>query len=256
VKAQALPVVEPRVSPTGRAIAVYAVTSPDVAGRRFTIEGRRMQAVRFGQVALAIAYLDPLEYTGEALERKRSNPVVLSAEARLQERIVERLSRLGTVLPQALLTVYPDMQALEAAARTLHQRWNRALARLAEKDEYSLRLFVGPHLRERAEPYVLRVSERAVRRSRLVEPRAGADVAAVGEHVRALWEACTAKAAAVRTIKTQAGRGPVLSAAFLVARSEREAFALLVSEHRVRGSELGITYYLEGPLAPFTFARL
>jgi hypothetical protein len=248
-------VVEPRVSPTGRAIAVYAVTSPEVAGRRFTIDGRRMQAVRFGQVALAIAYLDPLEYTGEALEHKRTDPVALAAEARVQEHVAERLGRLGTVLPQALLTVFADMPGLEAAARTQHQRWNRALARLAEKDEYSLRLFVGPHLRESPEPYVLRVSERAMRRSRLVEPRSGADVAAVGEHVRALWEACTVKAAAVRTIKTPGGRGPVLSAAFLVARSERDAFALLVSEHRLRGSELGITYYLEGPLAPFTFAR-
>ncbi|HTV72787.1 MAG TPA: GvpL/GvpF family gas vesicle protein [Candidatus Acidoferrales bacterium] len=253
-KAQALPVVEPRVAPTGRAIVLYAVTSLELAGRRLTVDGRRMQAVRFGQVALAIAYVDPGEYAGEALERKRSDPLALTTEARMQAHLVERLARHVTVLPQRLFTVFADMAALEAAARTLHQRWNRALTRLAEKDEYSLRLFVGPHLRGSGEPYVLRVSERAMRSSRLVERRAGADAQAVAAHVRELWQACTAHAAGVRTVKTPAGRGPILSAVFLVPRSAREAFALVVSEQRVRAGRLGITYYLEGPLAPYTFS--
>ncbi|HEY0798665.1 MAG TPA: GvpL/GvpF family gas vesicle protein, partial [Candidatus Baltobacteraceae bacterium] len=83
-----------------------------------------------------------------------------------------------------------------------------------------------------------------------------ADTEAIAAHVRDLWQACIACAVSVRTVKASPRRGPVLSAVFLVSQANADAFALTISEHRTRATALGITYYLEGPLAPFTFAPL
>ena len=76
---------------------LFAVGSPELASRRYTIEGRRVQAIRFGRLALLLGYVDQAAYASEELERRRDGLPFLRTEARIHERAVERASALGAV---------------------------------------------------------------------------------------------------------------------------------------------------------------
>src|ERR1700676_1986902 len=110
---QTAPRVEPRIYPAGRAVVLYGVAAPELAGRRLVIEGRRIQAVRFGRLSLLIAFVAQGEYAGEELERHRCDAVWLRNEARIHERAVERAAAHAAIVPARLLTVFAHPASLE-----------------------------------------------------------------------------------------------------------------------------------------------
>jgi hypothetical protein len=71
--------------------------------------------------------------------------------------------------------------------------------------------------------------------------------------VAELWRGCAGHATAVRRVEGAPARGLLGSIVYLVAASEAESVPLLVSNAALAGAELGLTYYLEGPRAPFSF---
>jgi hypothetical protein len=229
---------------------LLAVCSPDVAGRRLVIEGRRVQAVRFGRLALILSFVEQSSYSVDEIERRRQEPAWLAAEARLLEQTVERSRAAGAVLPMRLLTVYPHSAALEESVREHYARWSRALTRLGSKRECVVHLYAGPHAAPGGEPYVVRISQRSLRSSRA--PSIKADAAIVA-HAQALWQACTKVATATRRVQTGGRRGALWSAALLVSERDVATLSALIAGSAEAGAPLGISAYLEVPHAPFTF---
>jgi hypothetical protein len=250
-KSQSAPSVQPRVYPAGRAVLLFAVGSPELASRRYTIEGRRVQAIRFGRLALLLGYVDQAAYASEELERRRDDLPFLRTEARIHERAVERASALGAVAPVRLLSAFTHPAALEQYARENYARWSRSLTRLGEKRELVVHLFAGPHTPPGGEPYLLRVTARATRSTRA--PHFKGDPAIV-EHTKALYRACSAAASSTRRVQAASHRGALFSAAYLLAPAGVDALRAALAEQSLAGAALGITAYLEGPRPPFSFA--
>lgn len=229
---------------------LLGVCAPDLAGRRLTIDGRRVQALRCGRVALLVAYVDQAAYAPAEIERRRSEPAWFAAEARLLERAVERAGVHGRVLPVKPLTAFADAEALETYADEHVARWSRALARLGGKRECAVHLFVGPHAAPGGAPYVARVAVAAGRHGRVP---AFAEDSAVSRHALAVWRDVTAIAIAVRTVRTGNRRSALWSAVILLEESEIPALATVLERSAEAGTPLGVSAYLEAPRAPFTF---
>lgn len=241
----------PNLHPAGRAVTLLAACGPELAGRRLVIEGRRVFSVRFGRLALLLSYVDPAQYGPSELERRRSDAAWQAQEARIHERAVERASAHGHVLPLRPLTVVAGTDVLEGYVREHAPRWTRGLARLGNKRECAVHLYVGPHAMPLSEPYLLRVAGRANRSNRAPIITARAEIA---QHAQRVWEACSARAQGVRRIRGPERRGDLWAAALLVAPSDVGPLAEAVEGCAAVGATLGITAYFEGPRAPFSFA--
>jgi hypothetical protein len=239
-----------RVYPAGRAVLLYAYAAPELAGRRFSVEGRKVHAIRYGRLALLVGFADRDAYADDQVERRRGDAGWLRAEARVHERAVERAAALAPLVPARLLSVYGSPEALEQAVRQAYVRWSRLLARLAGKRECVLHAFLGPHAEPVLEAYLLRVSARAARTSRLPVPKAPPAIASA---VQGVWKACAASAGAARALQRPTGRGALGSVAFLVDEGGETALRALVAAASAEAAALGVTYYLEGPRLPFTF---
>jgi hypothetical protein len=184
------------------------------------------------------------------VERRRADENWLRSEARLHEQVAARASGAGSFVPARLLQVFPHRLALEEAAADHEARWSRSLTRFAEKREFALHVFAGPHSAPSSESYLLRVASHVSKSVRRIPLKASDEIVArVGE----LWRACAGHATAVRRIEGVPARGSLGSLVYLVAASEAESVPLLVAKASVAGAELGLTYYLEGPRAPFSF---
>ena len=240
-----------RVYPAGRAVLLYAFAGPELAGRRFSVEGRRIHAMRYGDLSLLVGFADREAFAGDRLERSRGDAEWLRTEARIHERAVERASAHAAVVPARLLSVYAGPEALEQAVRQTHVRWSRLHARLAGKREFVLHAFAGPHAAPGIESYLMRVSARASRSSRVPVPKAPAPIADAVQH---LWKACAAASSATRALQRPTARGALGSVAYLVDEGSDDALRAAIAEAASAGAGLGITYYLEGPRLPFTFA--
>ncbi len=240
----------PRVYPVGRAVLLLAVCAPEFAGRRFAVGGRRLQAMRFGRLALLLAFVDQEAYAPDEIERKRSDPKWLAAEARLLESGVERLRPSASVVPLPLLTAFSHSSELEAYARDRYAKWMRALTRVGSKRECVVHLYAGPHAPPGGEPYVLRVSQQATRAARVPAFKAPPETL---EHAQRVWSACTALASAARRVNTSGRRGALWSAALLLCEEDVAKLSRLLESFSAAGAALGITVHLEAPRAPFTF---
>jgi hypothetical protein len=240
-----------RVFPAGRAVLLYAFAAPELAGRRFSVEGRKLHAVRYGRLALLVGFADRQTYAGDQLEQLRGDAEWLRTEARIHERAAERASAHAAVVPARLLSVYGSSDALEQAVRSAYVRWSRSLARLAGKREYVVHAFRGPHAAPDLDSYLLRVSARAARSNRLLVPKAPPPIA---DAVQAVWKACAASAGAVRPLQRSTTRGALGSVAYLLDEGGEEALRATVAAGAAAAAPLGVTYYLEGPRLPFTFA--
>jgi hypothetical protein len=229
---------------------LLGVCAPELAGRRLMIEGRRVQAVRYGRLALLLSFVDQSGYSVDEIGRRRGEPGWLAAEARLLEQAVERSRAIGTVLPMRLLTVYPHAAALEENVSEHYARWSRALTRLGSKRECVVHLYAGPHSAPGGEPYVVRISQRSLRTARAPGIKAAPEIAA---HAHQLWYACTKVATATRRVQTGDRRGALWSASLLVNERDVATLTALVEASAEAGARLGVSAYLETPHAPFTF---
>jgi hypothetical protein len=240
----------PRVYPVGRAVLLLAVCSPTLAGRRIAVEGRRIQAIRFGRLALLIAFVDQATYAAPELERKRADSTWLATEARILEQAVERVRTAAVVLPMPLLTAFAHAAELDAFAAERQVKWTRALARVGIKRECVVHVFAGPHARPGGEPYVLRVTQHASRSARMPALGVSPEMSA---HALSVWQACTKRSTATRRVGTGGRRGALWSAVFLLGEDDVAALGAELEELSGAGAALGLTIHLEAPRAPFTF---
>ncbi len=249
-RTQTAPRVQPRIYPAGRAVVFHGFGAPQLAGRRFVVDGRRFVAVRFGRLALLISFVDQAAYAPDEIERRRADSDWFRTEARYHERAVARASAMAPFVPGRLLTVFSHPLALEETAAESYARWSRSLTRLGGKREFTLHVFAGPHAAPGGEPYLLRVAARATRSTRVPTPKLADDVAGALEEVRG---SCEAQATALRRIAGAPARGLIAAVVYLVDEEKCELLKMLVTKAALAGKALGLTYYLEGPRAPFSF---
>ncbi len=240
----------PRTYPVGRAVLLLGVGAADLAGRRVTVDGRRVQTVRFGSLALVVAFVDQAAYDANEIARKRTEPAWLGAEARALERAVDRLAAAGDILPMKLLTVFPHAGALEAVAAERHARWSRALVRLGTKRECVVHVYAGPHIAPGSAAYVARVSGAATRATRMPAFRGEAATISLLE---GLWRDLAGVAIASRRIPPDPARGAQFTQAFLVSEADVAALGALVERFNAAAAGAGHIAYLEGPRRPFSF---
>ena len=240
----------PRPYPVGKAALLLGACSPELAGRRLVIEGRRVQAIRSGRLALLVSYVDQQDYAPAEVDRRRADGACLAAEARLLEQAVERAATHGRVLPMRVLTVFPHPEALERCAREQGARWLRALGRLGSKRECAVHVYAGPHAQPGGAPYVARIASRASRSGRT--PSLSAD-AAIAAHALTVWRDATALAIATRGVQTAQRHGALWSAVLLLEENDVGLLAAVLEHLAETGAPLGIATYLEAPRAPFSF---
>ncbi len=242
--------VRPRLYPADRAVLLLGVAAHELAGRRATIDGRRVKAVRYGSLALVVAFVEQAGYDAAEIARKRVDPAWLGAEARALERAIDRLATGGEILPMKLLTAFPDAGALEAAAAEHHARWSRALARLGRKRECAVHVYGGPHVPPGGTAYVARVSDGASRTSGM--PSFPGDPASIAL-LEALWRDLGGVAIAARRLIARPARGARFSLACLVGEPDAAAVVALVDRFNAAGAGAGLVAYVEGPRRPFSF---
>lgn len=241
-----------RVYPAGRAATLYAVCDSQLAGRRLSVEGRNVVALGFERFALLLSYVDRNSYTAEALKQRSDDRVWHAAEARVYERAVERASRHGVVLPMRLPTIVANTNELAAFVAENSLRWSRSLARLGGRRECVVHLVSGPHASLLTnEPYSIRIAKRVSRSARLPALEGSP---AVVEFARSVWQSCTSLAQAVKRIAPVDPRGVIWSAVLLLGDGDVSAIARTLERSATAGAALGVTTYLEGPRAPFSFA--
>jgi hypothetical protein len=234
----------------GRAVLLLGIANAALAGRRLNVDGRRVQGIRYGSIALVVTFVDQDAYERDEIARKRVEASWLATEARALERAVDRLAASGDVLPMKLLTVFPDAGALEAHALERAARWTRALARVGSKRECVVHVYAGPHVAPGSGAYVARVSECATRATLLPVFKGDAPLA---EALGSLWRDCVGLGLASRRIVPMPSRGAHFSLAILLPQGDVEALGALVDRWNARGSALGLIAYCEGPRRPFTF---
>ncbi len=243
--------VQTKVYPAGRAVLLFAVGPGELAARRFAVEGRRVQGLRYRRLTLLVSYVEQSAYAAEELARRRSDVDFLRHEARIHERVVERAGVAGVALaPARLLTAFAHPAALEEFASAQYSRWCRALTRFGDKRELVVHAFAGPHAAPEGAPYLLRVPPFVARTPRAWQPKCERRYL---EHVHALVGACGSAASATRRLILPEQRGALYSAAYLVDAEGAEKLRLALVDNQTAGAALGITTYLEGPRAPFSF---
>jgi hypothetical protein len=250
-KSSALPKVERRMFPAGRALHFFGVASGELAGRKFQVAGERALAIGFGRLSLVVRYVPHEQWSGETLERRRSDEKWFLAQAALHELVLERAMMRGPIIPAEMLTIFPHLDELEDVARANYDRWRRLLARVAGKEEWLLAVYHGPHLlKSERVPYMVRVNPLTSRAGKLRIPPIDEPIAT---HLTALWKACGSVAAASRQVELWGGPHHVFGVSLLIASNRVEAFksALEGLDGSARG--LGLSYYLEGPRPPYTF---
>jgi len=215
------------------------------------VDGRRAVVLRLGRLGLVTSAVDPREFSIEALEERRPDRKWLREQARHQERVLDRLRAAGQVCPAPFLTVYDGLDAFDSATRANYRRWSRTLSRLSGKFEYGVHAFVGPHALPHAEPYVLRVAQRALWTR--VPSRIRAAATPLDAHARDLWEALRRSSSATRRFDLPGFRGFVLGATLLVEENGEAAVRESLAELAPAGHELGVSVYVEGPRPPFSF---
>lgn len=250
-RTSALPSVERRVFPAGRALHFFGVAGGDLAGRKFQVAGERATAIGFGRLSLIVRYVQQEDWSSQALEQHRADERWFLGQAVLHELVLERAMMRGPVIPAEVLSVYPRLDDLEHVARANYDRWRRLLSRFAGKEEWMLHVYHGPHLLDlRRKPYVLRAVPATTRAGKLrilevAEP--------IANHLNALWKACGALATAARQVEPDGGPKHVLGAAFLFPSNRIGAFRAALEAQDGAARQLGLSYYVEGPRPPYTF---
>jgi hypothetical protein len=250
-KSSAVPSVERRIFPAGRALHFFGIAGGDLAGRKFQVARERAVGIGFGRLSLVVRYVPHEEWSGEALERRRSDESWFLAQAALHELVLERAMMRGPIVPVEPLTIFPSLDDLEDVARANYDRWRRLLSRTAGKEEWLLAVYHGPHpvKRERI-PYMVRVAPLTSRAGKLRTSGVAEPIAA---HLGTLWKACGSVAAASRQVELHGGPHQVFGVSFLVAANRVEAFKETLERLNGPARSLGLAYYLEGPRPPYTF---
>jgi gas vesicle protein GvpL/GvpF len=251
---------------------VYCVLGADSdlapAGVRGVDPQHPLRAVGHAGLAAVTSSVPLAEFGAEALKRNLNDMQWLERTARAHQTVLDRVRAAGTPVPLRLCTVFGDDAGVRAMLDRERDALARALARLAGREEWGVKLIGDPRAlrgagRERADTaapadaqgsghaYLARLRHKRVAR----EQAQGI----VREAVRSVHLGLRAHAAAARVLKAPSRELSgetgelVLNGAYLVDSDRAAEFRALAAElgegHRVRGLRLEVT----GPWPPYSF---
>lgn len=234
--------------------------------------GFGIRAIRHaGMTALASAV--PLtEFGAEPLKRNLNDLAWIERTARAHQRVLDRALREATIVPLRLCTVFDDDASVAAMLEREHDVLAGALARLAGRQEWAVKLIADPQgtrdagrRRAEQEPATAPAGE-ASQSGRAYVDRLRRDRAARSDAqrltraaAREIHRGLAAQAVAVRVLPKPSrelsddGGELVLNGAYLVDAEHlvefRAAATDLANRHRASGVRLEIT----GPWPPYSF---
>ncbi|GGX53207.1 GvpL/GvpF family gas vesicle protein [Streptomyces fructofermentans] len=211
------------------------------------------QLTHHGLVAL-VGRVPPEEFAERPLRARLEDPEWFAETSRAHRNVVDALTVVTSPLPLRVATVFPDDSGVRAMMEKREDDFRRTLDRLDGRVEWGVRVYgEAPHQEGR------HGSGGPGRGEGGGSGRGGsyAGDRRAGEFARGLHETLSGRAEAGLTCTPGGGTQPlapgrtVLNAAYLVPRSESEAFVELVQ--RARAAEPGVRVELGGPWAAYSF---
>ncbi|MWA15421.1 GvpL/GvpF family gas vesicle protein [Streptomyces sp. BA2] len=243
---------------------VYAICRPFDAALQAQVTGvdgaPPGQLAHHGLIAV-VGTVPERDFAEEPLRRHLEDLDWLSATARAHQSVIDALTAVTTPLPLRLATVFRDDAGVRAMMEAREDSLGRTLDRLDGRVEWGVKIYSdGEAARPAPEPEKA-ATGRDYLRQRRQRNRAHEEMWESAEKfARRLHDTLCARAEDARlhapqnsALSKESGRN-VLNAAYLVPRSESEAFVELVE--RVKGEESGLRVELTGPWAAYSFAGL
>jgi hypothetical protein len=213
-------------------------------------------------VAVADAPLN--RYSEDAINRGLADLHWVSKAAIAHEAVVESFVGATAVLPMKLFTIFTSDDRAVAHVRAQRERIAAAVKRVANHDEWGVRVALDRARAARLPASIARrrtpstgidyLAGKKARRDATVElaERARETVAALYDRLAERSKQATRRTAG----ELPADSGPLLlDAAFLVARSRSNAFRALLERERRRLAAHGYDVTLTGPWPPYTFVQ-
>lgn len=243
---------------------VYAICRPFDAALQAQVTGvdgaPPGQLSHHGLIAV-VGTVPERDFAEEPLRRHLEDLDWLSATARAHQAVIDALTAVTTPLPLRLATVFRDDAGVRMMMEQREDSFLRTLDRLDGRVEWGVKVHAEAEAtRPAAEPEKAATGRDYLRRRRQ-RSRAHEEMWQSAEKfARRLHDMLRGRAEDARLHAPQnsalsegSGRN-VLNAAYLVPRSDSEAFVELVES--VKGEEPGLRVELTGPWAAYSFARL
>jgi hypothetical protein len=209
-----------------------------------------------------VAASAPLHRFGEAaLNEKLTNLGWVSKAAMAHEAVIESFSRMTSVLPMKLFTIFENDERAVRHVLIEGRRIDRLLKRLARREEWGVRVLLD---RARAARSGRRASRIRTGAAYLAAKKAHQDQAAeLASHaqqtISRLFRALDTQSD--QSTRRAAGEWPLqghsllLDAAFLVPRTRSRSFRSLVARHARQLDAHGYIVDLTGPWPPYSFLQ-
>lgn len=201
------------------------------------------------------------DFAEEPLRRHLEDLDWLSATARAHQAVIDALTAVTTVLPMRLATVFRDDGGVRAMMEAREVTFRRTLERLDGRVEWGVKVHADAEEAPAAAEPEKAATGRDYLRQRRLRSRAHEEMWENAEKfARQLHGVLCGRAEDSRlhapqnsTLSRESGRN-VLNAAYLVPRSQSQAFAELVEA--AKGDASGLRVELTGPWAAYSFAGL
>lgn len=241
---------------------VYAICRPFDAALQAQVTGvdgaPPGQLSHHGLIAV-VGTVPEQDFAEEPLRRHLEDLDWLSATARAHQAVIDALTAVTTPLPMRLATVFRDDAGVRAMMEAREDSFRRTLDRLDGRVEWGVKIYSDAQAAGPAAEPEKPASGRDYLRQRRQRNRAHEEMWESAEkfahrlHDTLCEHAEDARLHAPQNsaLSKESGRN-VLNAAYLVPRSDSEAFAELVE--RVKGDESGMRVELTGPWAAYSFA--
>jgi hypothetical protein len=227
---------------------------PGAAG----LEGRPVQSISGGEVAVLASELPSSGYTEQALQERLEDLDTLAGLARAHDAVLELAHAEGDVLPFRMCTLYETPQAVRAMLATEGGRLHRALARLHGRAEWGVKAFAASPAAAAAAPRpatgTAYLAARRAAREQAEAGRGALERAVADVHARLAERAAAAVMSRPQDRRLSGRREEMLlNGAYLVPRAENERFAELVHDLAREHEPRGLMIELTGPWPPYHF---
>jgi hypothetical protein len=267
----------PTNAPSGRVWYLHGITlaagfdAGRLAGRLPSGgEPGSLEALEAGQLAAVVRSVSAADFTPEALERRVAEAGRLEAMVLEHNAIVAAVQEERPILPAKFGSVYGSREDLATALAASHDALVSLLERLQGTDEWAVHVYVErPAVERRAaedDPSISQLDEEIaaarpgrayfLQRRRREAVAAGVERAAaeIGREIdgRLAPHALAGQIGSPRTGERGAGEIEVLSAAYLVRRSDLGDFLQMVDSLGAEQPQTRAEY--SGPWPPYSFA--
>ncbi|MFF1450086.1 GvpL/GvpF family gas vesicle protein [Streptomyces sp. NPDC058274] len=243
---------------------VYAVCRPfgaalqtDVTG----VAGAPPGLLEHHGLIAVVSTVPESDFAEEPLRHHLEDLDWLSETARAHQSVIDALTAVTTPLPLRLATVFRDDSGLRTMMEEREDAFRRTLDRLDGRVEWGVKVYAETESTEASQAPAKAATGRDYLRQRRMKARAHEEMWESAEKfARRLHGTLSGHAEDARlhapqnsALSRESGRN-VLNAAYLVPRSESEAFVELVD--RTKDEEAGLRVELTGPWAAYSFAGL